>query len=122
MALCRCYRGGTCIITNEHVGSVTCAAKNNGAGRNKWAPRRGSRAEGGGGSDLRRAAVRASLQQPPGPSVPPPMSQLMHRSDHQREGQMRNGQASTGGKRPAEDEDLQTGQPLAPALRHDMHE
>lgn len=119
MALCRCYRGGTCIITNEHVGSVTCAAKNNGAGRNKWAPRRGSRAEGGGGSDLRRAAVRASLQQPPGPSVPPPM---MHRSDHQREGQMRNGQASTGGKRPAEDEDLQTGQPLAPALRHDMHE
>ena len=58
MALCRCYRGGTCIITNEHEGSAACAAKNNDAGRNRWAPRRGPRAGGGGGSDLRRAAAR----------------------------------------------------------------
>ena len=50
------------------------------------------------------------------------MSQLVHRSDHQREGQMRNGQATTGGKRPAGDEDLQVGQLVAPALRNDMHE
>ena len=119
MALYRCYRGGTCIITDEHDGSVACAAKNNAAGRNKWVSRRGPRAEGGGGSDLRRAAARASLQLPPGSSAPPPMlPDLLHRGLHERVGEVRNGhslQPALGkGKRSAEGE---SSQQVPPALR-----
>ena len=120
VALCRCYRGGTCIITNEHEGSAACAAKNNDAGRNRWAPRRGPRAGGGGGSDLRRAAARATLQLPLGSSAPPPMPDLLHRGLHERVGEVRNGhslQPALGkGKRSAEGE---SSQQVPPALRGD---
>ena len=92
------------VLTAEHEGSAACAAKNNDAGKNtRWVPRRG--AAGVGGKEKRREH-RGAPPMPPAPLLmagvpPPPMmppAGLLQRGDHEREGQVRNGQ----GKRPAE--------------------
>lgn len=104
--------GGFCTLTSEHDAGQGCSAKNNDC-NNKFAKAPASRSSKGAASAVRRADARAYLQPgAPQPSMMPPgpPAGLMHRGNHEREGQMRHGQ----GKRPAEGEGSQQG---PPALR-----
>ena len=107
VAKSRCFRTGAPLLTTEHEGSAACQAKNNGAGKNKWAARRGP---AGAGSKDKRREHRA--EQFPGAGAPPmppaPGQLLMASAEHEREGNIRNG---TGGSKRGNDDEALSSQP-----------